>query len=160
MDLLIQALSELDESIELIVAGEVYGSFDTYQAIIQREKLESRVHLFTDYISDERVSDFFSAAEACVLPYKSATQSGITAISHHFNLPIIATDVGGLKESIEHEKTGLIVAQPDAHLIAQSIARYLNESMKQEMSQRIEAEKEDNSWENFANRLVEFSKSL
>ncbi len=160
LDLLLQALAELDDSIELIVAGEIYGSFDSYQAIIQQEKLEGRVHLFTDYISDERVSDFFSAAEVCVLPYKNATQSGITAISHHFNLPIIATDVGGLKESIEHEKTGLIVPEPDAHQIAQTISRYFDESMKQDMSLQIEAEKAANSWESFAEKLVEFSKTL
>ena len=160
LDLLLQALAELDDSIELIVAGEIYGSFDSYQAIIQQEKLEARVHLFTDYISDERVSDFFSAAEVCVLPYKNATQSGITAISHHFNLPIIATDVGGLKESIEHEKTGLIVPEPNAHQIAQTISRYFDESMKQDMSLQIEAEKAANSWESFAEKLVDFSKTL
>lgn len=160
LDLLLQALGKLDESIELIVAGEIYGSFDNYQAIIQQEKLEARVHLFTDYISDDRVSDFFSAADVCVLPYKNATQSGITAISHHFNLPIIATDVGGLKESIQHEKTGLIVTEPDAAEIAQSISRYLDESMKEEMSRRIQAEKESNSWENFAEKLIEFSRTL
>lgn len=160
LDLLLEALSELDDPIELIVAGEIYGSFDSYQAIIQNEKLESRVHLFTDYISDERVSDFFSAADVCVLPYKNATQSGITAISHHFNLPIIATDVGGLKETIQHEKTGLLVGEPNPRQIAQSISRYFGESMKDEMSQRIEAEKEANSWGNFAKQIVAFSKTL
>ena len=160
LDLLLHALSKLDDSIELIVAGEIYGSFDPYQEIIDKDKLADRVHLFTDYISDDQVSDFFSASDVCMLPYKSATQSGITAISHHFDLPIIATDVGGLKESIHHESNGLIVPEPDPEAISKAISRYFSESMKEEMSKKIATEKLDNSWENFAEKLIEFSKTL
>jgi glycosyltransferase involved in cell wall biosynthesis len=160
LDLLLQALPKLDDSIEVIVAGEIYGSFDAYQEIIDKEKLSDRVHLFTDYISDDQVSDYFSASDVCMLPYKSATQSGITAIAHHFDLPIIATDVGGLKESIHHESNGLIVPKPDPTAISEAITRYFSESLKDEMSEKIASEKKDNSWENFAEKLVEFSKML
>ncbi len=160
LDILLQALPLLDESIELIVAGEIYGSFDKYQGIIDKESLSSRVHLFTDYISDDQVSDFFSASEVCMLTYKSATQSGITAIAHHFNLPIIATDVGGLKESIHHESNGLIVNEPDPKQIAEATRRYFIENMKEKMSATIANEKKANSWENFASQIVEFSKTL
>jgi glycosyltransferase involved in cell wall biosynthesis len=160
LDLLLRALTKLDDSIELIVAGEIYGSFDPYQEIIDKEKLDKRVHLFTDYISDDQVSDFFSASDVCMLPYKSATQSGITAIAHHFDLPIIATDVGGLKESVHHESNGLIVPTPDPEAISEAISRYFKESMKEKMSQRIASEKKDNSWENFAEKLLEFSKTV
>lgn len=160
LDVLLHALTNLDDSIELIVAGEIYGSFDVYQEIIQKEKLSKRVHLFTDYIADDQVTDFFSASEVCLLPYKSATQSGITAIAHHFDLPIIATDVGGLKESIHHESNGLIVPTPDPKAIAAAITRYFDENMKEAMSQRIAAEKNDNSWESFAEKLIAFSQTL
>lgn len=160
LDLLLQALSSLDDSIELIVAGEIYGSFDPYQEIIDKEKLSDRVHLFTDYISDDQVSDFFSASDVCLLPYKSATQSGITAIAHHFDLPIIATDVGGLKESIHHESNGLIVPEPNPEAISAAISRYFKEEMKEGMSAKIASEKKENSWENFAEKLIEFSKTL
>lgn len=160
LDVLLQSLPELDESVELIVAGEIYGSFDPYQEIIDKEQLSDRVHLFTDYISDDQVSDYFSASDVCMLPYKSATQSGITAIAHHFDLPIIATDVGGLKESIHHESNGLIVPEPDSKAIAQAITHYFSEAMKDRMSEKIASEKMDNSWENFAEKLLEFSKTL
>ncbi len=160
LDLLLQALAKLDDSIELIVAGEIYGSFDSYQEIIDKENLSKRVHLFTDYISDDQVSDFFSASDVCMLPYKSATQSGITAIAHHFDLPIIATDVGGLKESVHHESNGLIVPKPEPEAISVVITRYFKESMKEKMSQQIASEKKDNSWENFAEKLIAFSKTL
>lgn len=160
LDLLLQALPDLDDSIELIVAGEIYGSFDAYQEIIDQKELSDRVHLFTDYIADDQVSDYFSASDVCVLPYKSATQSGITAIAHHFDLPIIATDVGGLKESIHHESNGLIVPKSEPKAIAESITRYFDEDLKEGMSEKIAEEKKENSWENFAEKLLEFTNQL
>ena len=160
LDLLIDALNHLPEDHHLIVAGEVYGSFDKYTEQIDNSKLKDRVHLFNHYISDDEVTLYFSASDACVLSYKSATQSGITSISHHFNLPIIATDVGGLKETITHGETGLIVKEPKSNLIAESIVDYYAKNYKEKFSANIEREKAENSWSNFADKLVEFSKTL
>ena len=160
LDLLLKALYRLDDSYDVIVAGEIYGSFDAYETLIKEYQLEERVHLFTNYISDEEVTQYFSASDVCMLPYKSATQSGITAIAHHFNTPIIATDVGGLKENIHHMETGLIVDQPDEAQIADSIQMYFNQGLKEKMSSNIQSEKAENTWENFAEKIIEFAKSI
>lgn len=160
LDLLIDAMQHLPEDHHLIVAGEVYGSFDKYTAMIAELKLSDRIHLFNQYISDDEVGLYFSASDACVLPYKSATQSGITAISHHFNLPVIATDVGGLKETIRHGETGMIVETPESSLIANAIRLYYKGDYKEKFSANIEREKAENSWSNFADKLIEFSKTL
>ncbi len=159
LDLLLKALSSLSEEHELIVAGEIYGSFEKYQKIIDSENLAGRVHLFNQYIPDDEVSVYFSASDVCVLPYKSATQSGITAIAHHFDLPIIATDVGGLKETIKHEQTGLII-EPNTQELKKAILLYFTENLQEKFSQQIKENKPDNSWENFALKVVEFSKGL
>ncbi|MFT5858889.1 MAG: glycosyltransferase involved in cell wall biosynthesis [Flavobacteriaceae bacterium] len=160
LDLLIEALVDLPSDTHVIVAGEVYGSFEKYQKTIDSLGLNARIHLFTEYISDSEVSTYFSASDVCMLPYKGATQSGITAISHHFNLPIIATDVGGLKENTRHDETGLVVSQPDSKLIAEAVDHYFTAKLKLSFSKNIEAEKSENSWENFAQKIVEFSHSL
>jgi glycosyltransferase involved in cell wall biosynthesis len=131
-----------------------------YQQRIDEFDLGERVHLFNNYISDDEVGTYFSAADVCMLPYKGATQSGITAISHHFDLPIIATDVGGLKEKIRHNETGLIVDKPKGSLISNEISRYFLNDLKALFSENIRAEKQDGSWGDFAKRILEFSKSL
>lgn len=160
LDLLLEAMSDLSDDVQLIVAGEVYGSFSKYQSIIDSNNLADRVHLFQEYISDDEVSTYFSASDVCVLPYKSATQSGITAISHHFDIPIIATDVGGLKENTIHNETGLIVDQPHPHLIANAIKHYFIEEMQPKFISNIQAHKAQNTWENFADRIVSFVETL
>ena len=160
LDLLIQAMEELDDSYQLVIAGEVYGSFDKYQLLIDQAKAKNRIALFNKYIGDDDVAVYFSASDVCVLPYKSATQSGITSISNHYNLPIIATNVGGLKETIHHEKTGLIVENADSSEIAITIKEYFDKNYKSVFAANIALEKAENSWENFGKKLIEFSSTL
>jgi len=160
LDLIIDALQYLDDDIHLLVAGEVYGSFEKYQKQIDDSGLEDRIHVFSDYIADDEVTNFFSLSEVCVLPYKSATQSGITSISHHFDIPLIATDVGGLKETIVDGETGLIVENVDSKEISVSITKYFKENCKERMAENIRTYKKNNSWENFAQKIIEFSRSI
>ena len=93
------------------------------------------------------------------MPYKGATQSGITAIAHHFDLPIIATDVGGLKETVQHEKTGLIV-QPDSTEIKNAVNLIFTEDRISLFQKNIRDYKNENSWSNFARKVIEFSKDI
>jgi glycosyltransferase involved in cell wall biosynthesis len=160
LDLLIDAMNLLDESYQLIIAGEVYGTFDKYEAQIKNNNLAKNIHLFNQYISDDEVSTFFSASDVCVLPYKSATQSGITSIANHFLVPLIATDVGGLKETISHLKTGIIVEKPNSNLISNAIENYFETNAKGEFSKNIELENEENSWEKFCEKILAFYNEL
>ena len=160
LDVLIEAMNDVSEDVHLIIAGEAYGSFEGYRAQINQSKAAKRIHSFVRYISDDEVKLFFSASDVCMLPYKGATQSGITAIAHHFNLPIIATDVGGLKENIKDGETGLIVSTPDSSLIAQAVNRYFSENLKSEFAAKIQEEKIGNTWEQFAEEILAFSETI
>jgi glycosyltransferase involved in cell wall biosynthesis len=160
LDLLLEAMAFLSDDFQLIVAGEVYGSFQKYQEIIDNRQLNERVSLFTNYIGDDEVKDYFSAADVCVLPYKSATQSGITSISNHFELPLIATNVGGLAETIHHQKTGLIIEELAVKDIAESINHYFEANLKAQFEAAIKLQNLDNTWKNFAEKIVRFYHDL
>jgi glycosyltransferase involved in cell wall biosynthesis len=112
LDILLEALSFLDDSFQLIIAGECYGSFEKYQTQIDILNLKDKIIILNNFIPDEDVSLYFSVSDLCILPYKSATQSGITAVANHFEVPIIASNVGGLAESVIDLETGLIVNNP------------------------------------------------
>lgn len=154
VDLLIEAMNKLDESYQLVIAGESYGSFDLYQKLIEENNFKTNIHQHVRYISDDEVPLFFSAADACVLPYKSATQSGITSIAYHFELPMIATDVGGLKEMVLDEKTGIIVHVPKAEAIAEGIRNFFDIESKQ-FASHIAEKKQELSWESFAESILD-----
>jgi glycosyltransferase involved in cell wall biosynthesis len=126
LDLLLEALKLLGNDYHLVICGEVYGSFDEYQTIIDKFKLNNQISLFNRYISDQEVSEFFCASDVCVLPYKSATQSGIVGISYHFDLPVIASNVGSLKEMIADYGTGIMIEKPEPELIKNAVEKYFN----------------------------------
>lgn len=160
LDVLLDAVSHLDSDIEVIVAGEVYGSFDKYEEQIKQLNIANKVHLFNQYISDAEVAQFFSAADVCVLPYKSATQSGITSISYHFELPMVATDVGGLKETIFDGSTGDIVSGVNGLAIANALNTYFRENHREKYVAGIQEYKKMHSWEVFTEEMERFFQTL
>lgn len=161
LDILLDAFGRLDGSYQLIVAGEPYGPFDKYQRIIDNSPAKDRIKLFTHYIKDSEVKDYFSAADLAVLPYRSATQSGISAIAYHFEVPMVVTDVGGLRQAIGDCGTGLVAPKADPECIVKEIETYFSDTnIKTLCVNSIRAEKERLSWKTFCRRLVEFSDNL
>lgn len=154
LDNLIESMNLFNEDYHLLICGEVYGSFDKYQELINKSNLNERVHLFNKYIADNEVAEYFCAADVCVLPYKTATQSGIVGISYHFDLPVIATDTGGLKSMIEPYNSGLMIEKSDPNLIKEAIIKYFNSDVNQ-FIQNINKYKKEASWERLANRIKE-----
>jgi glycosyltransferase involved in cell wall biosynthesis len=159
LDLAIQALSKLGNDYHLVIAGEVYGSFDKYSNLIDELNLRNRVSIFTRYITDAETSFFFSAADVCLLPYKSATQSGIIAISYHFDLPVIATNVGGLSEMIEPYSTGLLADKANPKSIADTINQYFAHNSKDWVS-NIHNYKKIATWKSLADSIINFAGEL
>ncbi len=165
LDILIKAFDMLDDSYALVIAGEPYGSFDKYAALIENSPNRARIFTNTNYIKDSQVSSYFSAADVCVLPYRSATQSGISNISFYYDLPLITTNVGGLKEMIADKGLGLVVDEITSESVADSIRNFFGEKgsgsiiTRESMRENIANEKERLSWSNFCKGLLEFCNS-
>lgn len=157
LDILLEAFEKLPEDYQLIIAGEPYGSFDRYQKIIDRIAKPERIHMSLKYIKDSEVSVFFSAADIAVLPYRSATQSGISSVAYHFEVPMIVTDVGGLKETVGDTGTGIVAPECTPQAIMHEIERYFAEpQLKQSFITNIRKEKERLSWKRFSEQLIDF----
>ena len=157
LDILLEAFDRLDRSYQLIIAGEPYGSFEKYQSIIDRSTCPQRIRVFPEYISDADVKIYFSAADVTVLPYRSATQSGVKAVSDHFEVPMIVTDVGGLKETVGETGTGIVCKDATPECIATEIRRFFDDgSLREKCLENIRAANERLSWSRFAGDLTNF----
>ena len=155
LDLLIDAMPQLGPDYQLVIAGESYGSFEKYETQIAATGCADRIKVFNRYIDDEEVPAFFSAADVCVLPYKSATQSGITAIALHFDLPLVATPVGGLAESIEKPGIGVMTDGISAESVAAAIRRFYEDGPDTFIA-RIREAKQNMTWEAFGEAMLAF----
>ncbi len=154
---LIRTMPRVPQDVGLLIAGEFYEDDAPYKEEVQRLGLSDRVIWHDRYIPNEEVGDFFTAAEAVVLPYKSATQSGIIQIAMNYGTPIITTDVGGLAEVVKHEVMGFVVPPEDQAALAAAITRFYAEEKEAPFRAAVEEERARYSWEPLALALEEFA---
>ena len=96
-----------------------------------------------------------------MLPYRSATQSGISSVSYHFEVPMVVTDVGGLKGTIGDRGTGLVAPVPEPDAVRKEILRYFADtSLRARCIDAIRREKERLSWDRFCTDLTAFAEQL
>ena len=149
LDLLLKAMAEpcmkAEKDVELIVAGEFYGNEEKYKTLERDLGLQGKVRWFSDFIPDNKVKLFFSAADLIVQPYKSATQSGVTQIAYHFEKPMLVTNVGGLPEIVPDGKAGYVV-EPSPKSIAAVICGFMAQNDRDCFIQGIKQEKQKYSW--------------
>ena len=140
-------------SVVLLIAGEFYEDEEKYRKKIRQLGLEKHIQLHSDYIPNEEISTYFSAADVVVLPYISATQSAIVPVAFHFNKPVIVTDVGGLAEVVTNERTGFIVPPENPEAFADAVVKYYHEGRENEFALNIQKEKKQYEWSTFVERL-------
>ena len=155
MDLLLEAWAKwLPEGRKLLIAGEFYASREKYIALIERLGLQNRVVLHDRFIADDDVKYYFSAADCLVLPYRTATQSGVTQIAYNFSLPMIVTRVGGLPEIVPDGRVGL-VCEPDADSIATAMQQIYSGDTLTAMRENFTVERKRFSWATMCDKLLE-----
>jgi glycosyltransferase involved in cell wall biosynthesis len=161
LDLLLQAFSNLNNEFILLIAGEVYGDEITYTDLIAQSK-NKNIHFVNQFIDEQDVKLYFSVADLCVLPYKSATQSGIQALANSFCLPVLISNVGGLAEDIVDEKNGFILNDINPLAIQNKIEVIFEEKKILKVQENLKSENLllDDSWAKFSESLIQFSERL
>lgn len=128
LDLLIEAFANLftkQKNIRLLVAGDFYEDPDSYFDLIKKLNLGDVVHMENRYIPNDEVEQYFLASDAVVLPYRSATQSGVLSIAYGLKRPVIVTRVGELGNLVKDGETGLVVDHPNVEYLNKAMADFL-----------------------------------
>jgi len=124
----------------LVVAGRaVKGQNSYWQRTRQTlRKLEERgsVILRNEFIPDEDIPLYFAAADVLALPYTEIFQSGVLFLGYSFGLPVVATDVGELREDIVEGRTGFLCRPRDADSLAGAIEKYFESDLFRELESR------------------------
>ncbi len=122
-----------DPSLTLVIAGKVKSGCEDYWQAIERDlsepALAPRVRKRIEHIPDSDVELYFKAADVLVIPYVHIFQSGVPFLAYSFGLPVIATDVGALREDILEGRTGLMCRPQDAADIARAIKQYFGSAL-------------------------------
>lgn len=132
-------LVKRDRSYRLVIAGRPKGCEEYWAGTrdeMERAGVRDRVIEKIEFIPDEAVEVYFKAADLLVLPYTLIFQSGVMFLGYSYGLPVLAADVGSLKEEIVVGRTGLVCRAKDSEALAQSIENYFGSDLYRELEQR------------------------
>jgi glycosyltransferase involved in cell wall biosynthesis len=162
-------------AVTLVVAGEPYEDMAPYRALAERANAAARspatggapsgpavdaVRLLDRYLPDDEVEALFKAADVVVLPYRSATQSGVTHVAYALGVPVITTDVGGLAETVRPGETGLVVPPEDPAALAEAVVRFFADRLGPRLCEGVRSLQHEHSWEVLADRVIELGDQL
>ena len=119
---------------KLIIAGRIDNKdaamyWKSLEIIIEKNNLEQYIIYKKYFIPNEEIEIFYKSADVLILPYKYVYQSGVLFLSYAFGLPVIATDVGTLREDIVEGKTGYVCKPEDPEDLAEKIDLYFNSDL-------------------------------
>jgi glycosyltransferase involved in cell wall biosynthesis len=145
-------------NLKLVVAGEFYEEEEKYRTLVNTLGLNEEILFFNEFIPDDQVSLFMSAADVLIQPYRHATQSGVTPLAMHFDLPMIVSDAGGLKEIVVDKESGLVVEKtPES--IATGIVTFFTQE-KEYFVKAVREQKVKYSWFNMYQGIIELLSKL
>jgi D-inositol-3-phosphate glycosyltransferase len=143
LEFLVAALARLIPSlpdVKLVIAGKVKKGFEEYwksiQTEISRPGLQDRVSAQIQHIPDEDVEMYFKAADVLALPYIQIFQSGVPFLAYNFGLPVIATDVGSLREDVIEGTTGMICRPRSGADLAEAVMAYFRSELFRQLERR------------------------
>lgn len=140
---------------KLLIVGDFKDSESkqSYMEMIMRLGMEEYIEVYDGYIPDNEVEKFFAACDLVVLPYTSATQSGIVQIAYGFEKPVVVTNVGGLPDVVEQGKTGYVVKPCSSNEIAKVINEYFVSGNEEDIVESIKNEEFKYSWKRMRNLI-------
>ncbi|MCW2913619.1 MAG: glycosyl transferase group 1 [Actinomycetia bacterium] len=124
LDVLLRALAAGPSEVALTVAGEFWGGLEETRALIAELGLAERVELRPGYAPAADVPGLFAAADALVLPYRSATASQNVWMAYEHGVPVIATRVGSFVGQIRDGEDGLLCEPDDVASLTEALKRF------------------------------------
>ncbi|MBN2169501.1 MAG: glycosyltransferase [Actinobacteria bacterium] len=141
--------------LHLLIAGEFWENKKEYESEIRNSGVEDRITVIDRYIPNEEIPLFFEAADVVVLPYVSASASGIIQIAYGFNKPVITTEVGTLPEVVVHGETGYVVPPSNHEALASAISEFFLNGASRAFNSNISEFKSRFSWDYFTEVIEE-----
>ena len=159
LDLLIAAFPKVLEKFpeaRLLIVGEFYDNPQVYVEQIKTINITDKVKVVNEFVPNEEVAKYYRAADVVVLPYRSATQSGILNVAYAFHKAVIVTNVGGLAEFVKDGETGFLVGPDSPDSIAEGIIKFIKSKTTIDFAANIERFNNQNKF----NKLPEVFKTI
>jgi len=145
--------------VEATVAGEFYVDPGPYRRAAERLGLSGQMNWKERYVPNEEVPGLFRHTDLVVLPYLEATQSGVVPVAYQFEVPVVASDVGGLAEVVLEGRTGYLAPAGDSRTMAKKILKFYKEDKKEDFQKNIREFRQRLSWQQVADSIEDLLRS-
>jgi glycosyltransferase involved in cell wall biosynthesis len=136
----------------LVVAGEFYQDRSHYEPLLGELQARGHLTLHDRFIPNEAVADYFAAADAVVLPYRHATQSGVVPLAYACGRGVVASRAGGLAEVVREGESGVLVAPSDPTALAAGIQAFMERQA--DIERRLPDFSRQFSWERYLDTML------
>jgi len=159
LDILIDALNGLDlEELKIrpLIVGEFYVNQNELLGRIKADH-KNRYIIIDRFITKHEVAKYLSISDVMVLPYRSASQSGILSNAINFKLPVIISNLPGLMEHVEENKTGLTFEKENVEDLRDKIKRFQSDNLAPQFRPNLEYLRNKLTWKIFKDRLLDIT---
>ena len=155
LEILINSM-KYNHNFKLLIVGEFYDTKSKYLKLIENLNLKERVEVVDKFVSNKEMKNYFIKSKAVILPYKTASQSGVISLSYLFEKPIVVSNLDGLTSYVKNDNSGVIFNYSSKDL-ANAINIVLDEKNNYNYSKNIKKNKKKYSWNRFADEFVKFT---
>ena len=159
LDYLLDALPRIlaEQQVKLLIVGEFWRDKARYLQKIKTLGIDDAVQVSDAYVSNEEIERYFVAADLLVMPYTSATGSGIVQLSFGFGLPVVVTSVGALPEVVKDGETGFVVPPMDSEVLAEKVLAFFKNGLGKTFAENIDREKYRFTWNHLIGTIEELT---
>lgn len=166
LDILIKAIHKAHQNnkhVFLLAAGAFHKVNEEYYRNLVSKLIPNDVgNIAFGFVPQDEEQWYFSAADVLCLPYLEVTQSGVAQLGLMYDLPIIATDIGEMRDVVRDDVNGLIINANDEAALKGAILSLASSDNKRKCyskGSKLLGEKEF-TLNNKAERIIAVYKSL
>lgn len=145
---------------QLVVAGEIWGDAGIYARQIERLGIKDHVRIVGSYVQQADVADYFHASDLVILPYLSATGSGVVKLAYSYGRPVLVTNVGSLPAAVIPGRTGHIVEPGDKTVLAKAVIQHFSLENNVDFTEAVKEYRLTFSWQQLMCRFEALIESL
>ncbi|MFC1845916.1 glycosyltransferase [Chloroflexota bacterium] len=156
---LLKAMNYIKDSISprlLIVGGDEFGNGETQALYNLADELQIKDKvLFQGSVPHETLPLYYSAADICVIPSYYESFGMVALESLACGTPVLATDVGDMKNIIRSDAAGYIIDSNSPDRLAEKLSELLSNGKKQLEDAEIRRSLiSDYNWREIADRIL------
>lgn len=154
LDILLGAMRLLEkEDIFLTIAGEWWGENAILRELMNNERLMAKIEVIDRYVSEQEAAEYLYRADLVVLPYRSATGSGVIPLAYHYGKPVIASRISGIEEVVIDGVSGRLFESESPYALAEVIREFLNVPPER-MREGVQKTADKMTWESLATCIL------